>query len=175
MPSRRTSSPSLLAAAIAVAAGTLSALALTTGVSVEGAQAAVPTFNKDVAPILFSQCVSCHRPGEIAPMSLLTYEAARPYARAIKARVAAREMPPWPPDPQFGKFRNPHTLTDAQINTLVAWADGDAPQGTGSPPRTPRIVEGWSSEMGRPPDQVIEAPIDFDLPANGLIPEFKVL
>ena len=134
----------------------------------------MPTFNKDVAPIIVNNCASCHRPGDVAPMSLLSYEQARPYARAIKTRVAAREMPPWPPDPRFGKFRNPHTLTDAQINTLVAWADAGAPEGTGTPPRLPKFVEGWTSQMDRPPDQIIEAPFDADLQASGIIPEFKI-
>jgi hypothetical protein len=144
------------------------------GAPVGAQNASGPTFNKDVAPIIFNNCAGCHRPGDVAPMSLLTYEQARPYARAIKARVAAREMPPWPPDPRFGKFRNPHTLTDAQVNTLVAWADADAPQGTGNPPRPPRFVEGWTSQMDRPPDQIIEAPLDVDLPASGIIPQFKI-
>ena len=162
----------LIPAAIGLAWAAIGTATPTQG---QSAQASMPTFNKEVAPILFASCVSCHRPGEIAPMSLLTYEEARPWAVAIKTRVFAREMPPWPPDPQFGKFRKAHTLTDAQINTLVAWVDAGAPQGTGSPPRPPRLIEGWSSEMGRPPDQVIESPIDFDLPADGVIPEFKVL
>lgn len=152
----------------------MSAAFIASGVPVQGAQAAAPTFNKDVVPILFSSCVRCHRPGEIAPMSLLSYEQARPWARAIKDKVFAREMPPWPADPQYGRFRNAHTLTDAQINTIVAWVDGGAPQGSGSPPRAPRLVQGWSSEMGRPPDLVIEAPFNMDLPASSVIPEFKV-
>src|SRR5436305_11597398 len=92
---------------------------------------AAPTFNKDVAPILFANCIACNRPGEIAPMSLLTYQDARPWAKGIKAKVSAREMPPWFADPQYGKFKNARGLTQAQIDTLVAWADAGAPQGTG--------------------------------------------
>src|SRR6186997_3120580 len=101
----------------------------------DAAQAtASPTFNKDVAPILFANCVTCHRPGEVAPMSLLTYENARPWAKGIKAKVSAREMPPWYADPKFGTFSNKRSLTQAQIDTLVAWADNGAPQGTGPAP-----------------------------------------
>jgi hypothetical protein len=127
-----------------------------------------------VAPILFAKCVDCHRPGEIAPMSLLTYNEVRPWARAIRARVVAREMPPWPPDRQYGRFRNERTLNEAQIDTIVAWVDAGAPQGGGAPPPPPRFLDGWSSAMDRPPDQVIEAPFAFDLAPGGVIPEFRV-
>ena len=99
-------------AALAATAGALAAALVSGGVSVlDGAQPAAPTFSRDVAPIFYSKCVSCHRRGEIAPMSLLSYEAARPWARAIKTRVAAREMPPWPAAPPYGRFRNEHLLT----------------------------------------------------------------
>ena len=138
----------------------------------ETAPQASPTFNKDVAPILFSTCVTCHRPGAAAPMSLLTFEDARPYARAIKAKTVTREMPPWPADPQFGRFRNHHPLTDADIQTLSAWADAGSPRGDGSAPTAPVFVDGWS--MDRPPDAVIESPFEFELPAEGQIPAFSV-
>src|SRR4029453_3679804 len=88
-----------------------------------GRPAPTPTFNKDVAPILFPNCLGCPRPGEIAPMSLLTFQDARPWAKGIKAKVVAREMPPWFADPRYGKFKNARGLTQAQIATLVAWAD----------------------------------------------------
>ena len=136
-------------------------------------QPAPPTFNGAVAPILFARCVGCHRPGESAPMSLLSYESVRPWARAIKARVLAREMPPWPAEGNIGQFRNEHRLSDAQIQTLAAWADAGAPQGDGVPPAPPRFVDGWSSQMNRPPDVVIDAP-EFALAASGIVPEFKV-
>src|SRR5262245_57994087 len=90
-----------------------------------------PTWNKDVAPIVFGNCITCHRPGEVAPMSLVTYQDARPWAKGIKAKVVAHEMPPWFADPKYGKFQNKRGLTQAQIDTLVAWADAGAPQGTG--------------------------------------------
>ena len=85
------------------------------GASVPSA-AAAPTFTKDVAPILFKSCVECHRPGAMAPMSLITYDDARPWARAIKQKVVAREMPPWGADPHIGKFANDPSLSDAEID-----------------------------------------------------------
>src|ERR1700746_2755623 len=79
------------------------------------------TFNKQVLPILQKNCQACHRPGEIAPMSFLTYQDARPWAKAIKAAVARRQMPPWFADPAYGRFANDKRLTDADIATLSAW------------------------------------------------------
>src|SRR4051794_41556570 len=91
--------------------------------------AGTPTFTRDVAPILQKNCQQCHRPGEAAPFSLLTYEQARPWARAIKAAVVQRKMPPWFADPHYGKFLNDSSLQQADINTLVAWTDAGAPNG----------------------------------------------
>ena len=102
-----------------------------------------PTFNRDVAPIFYARCVSCHRPGEVAPMALVTYADARPWARAIKTKVASREMPPWFADPKFSRaLANDHSLTQAEIDTIVAWVDSGAAQGTGSPPPPPPFTEG---------------------------------
>src|SRR3954467_8585700 len=101
-------------------------------VSVIAFAAPVPTnvtFNKDVLPILQKNCQTCHRPGEIAPMSLLTYKDARPWAKAIKNAVVSRQMPPWFADPNYGHFANDRTLKDETIKTLVAWADGGALEG----------------------------------------------
>src|SRR3954470_3193888 len=81
------------------------------------------TFSKDIAPIVFTSCASCHRPGEVAPFSLLTYRDARPWAKAIKQQVEQRRMPPWNADPHFGEFSNTRRITDAQIATIVAWVD----------------------------------------------------
>src|SRR2546421_8457504 len=91
----------------------------------------VITLSKDVAPILQKSCQNCHRPGSIAPMSLLTYEDARPWARSIKTKVAAREMPPWHIDRNIGitRFKDDPSLTDAEIATIVGWADAGAPRG----------------------------------------------
>src|SRR3989449_4337689 len=93
------------------------------------AQAEV-TFTKDVAPILQKSCQNCHRPGSIAPMSLLTYEDARPWARSIKTKVTAREMPPWHIDRNIGltRFKDDPSLTDAEIATIAAWVDAGAPK-----------------------------------------------
>ena len=92
---------------------------------------APPTFSKDIAPIFQEKCEACHRPDSIAPMSLQTYEEARPWARSIKARVADRQMPPWHLDKNVGiqKFKNDRSLNDDQIATIVKWVDAGAPQG----------------------------------------------
>src|SRR5215469_965230 len=87
------------------------------------------TFNKDVLPILQKNCQNCHRPGEVAPMSLVSYAEARPWAKAIKAAVLARKMPPWFADLQYGHFANDRRLSEAEIDTLVTWADRGAPEG----------------------------------------------
>src|SRR5690349_15940293 len=79
---------------------------------------AAPTFSKDVAPILYQKCVSCHHPGEIAPMSLLDYKSARPWAKAIRDAVATRKMPPWFADPKYGHFSNDPRLSDREIETV---------------------------------------------------------
>ncbi len=91
--------------------------------------ASTPTFTRDVAPILFKQCVSCHRPGEIAPMSLMTYEQARPWAKAILKVISNGTMPPWHTDAPAGTFHNERVLTDAERKTLMAWAAEGAPKG----------------------------------------------
>src|SRR5580765_5430 len=93
------------------------------------AQAAPPTFAKDVAPILYRNCVECHRPNAMAPMSLITYDDARPWARAVKQKVVAREMPPWGADPAVGRFANDPSLKQAEIDTIAAWVDAGAPLG----------------------------------------------
>src|SRR5438045_9163072 len=90
---------------------------------------AAPTFTKDVAPILYKNCVACHRPGEIAPMSLLDYQSARPWAKAIREAVATRKMPPWFADPKYGHFSNDTRLKEQEIETVKAWVDGGVAQG----------------------------------------------
>src|SRR5579864_9730690 len=98
-----------------------------TGMAAMAAPSAV-TFNKDVLPILQRNCQGCHRPGEVAPMSLLTYTDARPWAKAIKTAVVTQKMPPWFADPKVGHFSNERRLSEAEIGTLVAWADNGAPE-----------------------------------------------
>ena len=87
------------------------------------------TYAKDVAPILYNNCTECHRPAMSAPMSLMTYDEARPWARAIKQRVVKREMPPWSADPAHGKFKNDPSLSQKEIDTIAAWVDAGAPKG----------------------------------------------
>ncbi len=87
------------------------------------------TFTKDVLPILQKNCQSCHRPGQIAPMSLLTYQDARPWARSMKSKVESRQMPPWFADPQYGRFANDRSLAQGDIEIISKWADAGAPQG----------------------------------------------
>jgi hypothetical protein len=124
------------------------------------------TFNKDVLPILQKNCQSCHRPGEIAPMSFLTYGETKPWAKAIKTAVLTRQMPPWFADPAYGHFANDRTLNDATIKTLAAWADGGSLEGNAKDAPPPvNFPEGWSIK----PDMVIEMPQDIHLPATGTI------
>src|SRR5262249_59345231 len=108
----------------------LSAMAVLAAAPPSIAADGVPTFAKDVAPIVYAKCVSCHRPGEVAPMSLMSYEQVRPWAKALKNKVVSREMPPWGADPRFGKFANDSSLTQQQIEIIVAWVDGGAPTGS---------------------------------------------
>src|SRR5579864_952986 len=90
-----------------------------------------PTFTKDIAPILQAKCEECHRKGSMAPMSLVTYEETRPWAKAIRQRVVARQMPPWHIDTTVGvqKFKNDMSLSDQQISAITRWVDAGAPQG----------------------------------------------
>jgi len=131
------------------------------------AAGAVPTFSKDVAPIVFNKCVSCHRPGEVAPMTLMSYDEVRPWAKAIKTKVVSREMPPWGADPDHSlKMRNDRSLTKQQIETIAAWVDGGAPRGNDADlPPMPKFAEGWTA--GREPDYVLEMPVEFSIPAEG--------
>src|SRR5262245_27710446 len=125
------------------------------------AAAVVPTFTKDIAPIVYNKCTMCHRAGEVAPMAFMTYEDVRPWAKVIKTKVMSREMPPWGADPEHSlKMRNDRSLTKAQIETIAAWVDGGAPKGSDADlPAIPKFAEGWT--YGREPDYVLEMPIEF--------------
>lgn len=125
------------------------------------------TFYKDVLPILQNNCQTCHRPGEVAPMSLLTYEDARPWAVAIKTAVLTKKMPPWYADPQFGHFANERKLTPQAIKTLVTWVDGGTQRGDPKDAPAPvQFVDGWNIGV---PDKVIEMPIGYNVPAEGTV------
>ena len=129
--------------------------------------ASAPTFSKEVAPILYKNCASCHRAGEIAPMSLLTYEQARPWAKSIREKVLSGQMPPWHAAEPHGTFSNDRRLSDAEKNTLIAWVDAGAPQGDPKDlPAAPRFVEGW--QIGKP-DLVLSMEKPYDVPASGTI------
>jgi len=131
------------------------------------AQADTPTFSKDVSPILYDNCVTCHRPGEVAPMSLITYKDARPWSRAIKEKVLTGEMPPWHADPAYGRFLNDRRLSEAEKETIVQWVDAGAPEGDpGDLPLAPEFAEGWT--IGNP-DIVISMAKPYEVPAEGEI------
>ncbi len=126
-----------------------------------------PTFTKDVAPILFKNCAECHRAGQIAPMSLLTYEQARPWAKSIREKVSRGLMPPWHSVDPHGTFSNDRRLTDLEKNTLINWADAGAPQGDPKDlPAAPKFAEGW--EIGTP-DVVLSMTKPYAVPASGTI------
>jgi len=131
------------------------------------------TFTRDVAPILYENCVECHRTGSFAPMSLLNYESARRYATRIKFRVETRQMPPWHVDRTVGiqDYENDASLTDAEIETIVQWVDGGALRGDDRDmPQPPDLPEGgaWQLEeqLGRPPDMIVSSS-EYDVIANG--------
>ena len=125
------------------------------------------TFSKDVAPILQKNCQTCHRPGEAAPMSFLTYEQVRPWAKAIREAVLKRVMPPWQADPHYGSFRNDRSLSQADIDTVVSWVNGGAPQGDPKDlPAPAKFEDGW--RIGKP-DVEISMAKPFSVPATGVM------
>ena len=135
--------------------------------SANAAAQTTPTFSKDIAPIFFRDCASCHRSGEIAPMSLLTYEQARPWAKSIKARVASGQMPPWQSDDPHGTFLNDRRLSDAEKSLIVRWVDVGAPQGNAKDmPPAPKFPEGW--QIGKP-DAVFSMEKPYEVPATGVV------
>ncbi len=159
------------------AAGTMVAIAGAVNARADGpataAPVAAPTFAKDIAPIFREKCEACHRPDSIAPMSLKSYAETRPWARAIRAQVSDRQMPPWSIDTSVGvqKFKNDRSLTDAQIDTIVRWVDAGAPQG--DPKDMPAEIT-WPEDQGwnfaalfgqKEPDMVIKSHT-FTMPAQ---------
>jgi len=129
---------------------------------------APPTFTKDVAPILQKHCQTCHRPGEAAPFSMLTYEDTLPWAAAMRMVVTRKIMPPWFADPRYGHFANERSLSADEIRTLVAWVNGGARKGAPEdmPPLAKDFVQGWGIPA---PDVVFQLPKPFSVPAAGVL------
>lgn len=134
-----------------------------------GAQGAEPTFTKDVAPILQAKCQNCHRQGEMAPMSLRTYQEVRPWARSIKNKVSKREMPPWFIDKNTGiqKYKNDASLSDAEVDTIVRWVDGGAQEGNSADMPAPRTFPDSAGWRIGTPDLVVTQAEPFKMYANG--------
>ena len=127
-----------------------------------------PTFSRDVAPIFYKNCTTCHRPGEPAPMSLLTYADARPWVRSIQNHVTRGTMPPWHADAAYGRFANERRLTEVEKNTIVRWVAAGAPEGDARDlPVAPRHADGWT--IGRP-DVILSMQEEYPIPASGTIP-----
>ena len=130
-------------------------------------RATTPTFYKDVLPVLERNCQSCHRAGEAAPMPLVSYQDARPWAKAIRHAVLTKKMPPWLADPSVGHFANDRTMAPAEVQTLVKWADAGAPAGNPKDARKSiEFAEGWN--IGKP-DVILEMPAAYEVPATGTI------
>ena len=123
------------------------------------------TYSKDIAPIFFKNCAECHRPGEGAPFSVLSYKDVRPWAKSIKEKIALKTMPPWHADPHFGQWANDRRLSQTELDTVVAWVANGAPEGNPKDmPPVPKFVDGWT--VGKP-DIVIPMPETFTLEATG--------
>ena len=128
------------------------------------------TYSKDVAPILYRNCTGCHRPNDIAPMSLLTYKAARPWASAIRQAVVQRVMPPWYADPHYGKFSNDPRLTEAEINIISNWAKSGAKEGNPADlPAQPTYNDDW--KIGKP-DAVVDIGQDYPIQQRSVQDEY---
>lgn len=140
-------------------------IAMPTGAS--GTKETNLTFSKDVAPIFYKNCANCHRAGEIAPMSLLSYKEVRPWAKAIREKVITRDMPPWHADPQHGTWSNDRRMSQKEIDTIVAWIDGGAREGNPKDlPPAPKFASGW--QIGEP-DAVFYMPEEYTIPADGAV------
>lgn len=140
-------------------------LLLAIGIPLAAQTPSAVTFAHDIAPIVFQNCASCHRPGESGPFSLLSYDDARRHARQIAAVTKSRFMPPWLPAPGYGDFQDEHRLTGAQIKLIADWVEtGMAPGNPSDMPAPPKFTEGW--QLG-PPDLILQASQPFALAANG--------
>ena len=153
------------AAVVCALVGALGAMPSASQAPAAAKSASGPTFTKDVAPILYKNCIGCHRPGEIAPMSLQTYREARPWAKSIGTRVANGSMPPWHADPAHGEFLNDRSLGAQDKATIVKWVAAGAPEGNPADlPAQPQYADGWT--IGKP-DAVFAMQEDYPIPASG--------
>ncbi|MGH9803000.1 MAG: c-type cytochrome, partial [Blastocatellia bacterium] len=154
---------------IAAAALAVSLLALPTTSANETKTKTVAkevTFNKDIAPIFFKSCAECHRAGEIAPFSVMSFKDVRPWAKSIKEKVVGKQMPPWHADPNHGEWVNDRRLSQAQIDLISAWVDGGTKEGSAKDlPPAPKFVAGWN--IGKP-DELFSIP-EQKVPATGVI------
>lgn len=157
------------ASALGVFVVAASAVSVMPGGRVAAIGQAVPaspvTFTKDVAPILQRSCQNCHRPDSIAPMALITYEDARPWARSIKQRVEQRQMPPWHVDRQVGirKFKDDPSLSDKEIATITSWVDAGAPRGNLADMPVAKVFDDSSKWHIGKPDLIISMPRSFEV------------
>jgi Copper type II ascorbate-dependent monooxygenase, C-terminal domain len=139
---------------------------LVAGLWLGSAAFAAPTFNRDILPIFQKNCQSCHRPGEIGPMPLLTYTETRPWAKAIKLEVAMGKMPPWFADPRYGHFANDRRLSAEDVHQIVSWVDAGAPEGDPKDRPAPVVWKyGWNIR----PDEIFQMPDPFPVPAKGIL------
>ena len=137
------------------------------GSAMAAAAPSAAEFHKDIEPLLQAHCQICHRPGEIAPMPLLTYSDTRKWARAIRQAVVTRKMPPWFADNNVQHYSNDVSLSAAEIETIKNWVDSGAPEGDPNLAPAPRtFVDGWN--IGKP-DMVVEMPAAYQVPARGTI------
>lgn len=156
---------SFVALAVPVAATAwLSVVALAHSTPVVAPARAV-TFSETIAPIFYDNCVTCHRPGEAAPFSLITYEDASKRGALLAKVTASRYMPPWHAEPGFGDFADERRLTDEQIGAIAEWVKQGMPRGNdASMPKLPVFTDGW--QLGKP-DLILEMPEAFEVPASG--------
>ena len=125
----------------------------------------LPTFNRDIAPIIFNNCTGCHRPGEIAPFELVTYKDVHKRAKQIAMVTASRYMPPWLPVSEPGHFMGQRSLSDREIATIKKWVKSGAPEGDPADlPLQPKFKEGW--QLGEP-DMIVTMPEPYVLAAEG--------
>src|SRR5580692_2579012 len=134
-------------------------------IMVQSLSAAAPTYNKDIAPILNNQCARCHRPGEVAPFSLLTYQDAAKRAALIATVTTNRYMPPWKPEAGFATFQHERRLTPEEVALIAVWAKAGAPEGNPQDrPPAPVFADGW---QGGEPNLVLKTGSGFNVPAEG--------